>query len=83
MELGCHSWMDCLTAELYLNSCFSDTVALFCMVVERTSCGVHKLPYHWKISLANERNEYFWQNINFQIIFGLCFTHFLSQFLKI
>ena len=26
VELGSHSWMDCLAAELFLNSCFSDTV---------------------------------------------------------
>ena len=26
VELGCHSWMVCLAAELFLNSCFSDTV---------------------------------------------------------
>ena len=26
MELGCHSWMDCLATELFLNSRFPDTV---------------------------------------------------------
>ena len=33
----------------------------------------------------SERNQYFWQNINFQIIlrFLVVFTHFLSLFLKI
>ena len=25
MEQGCHSWVDCLAAELFLDSCFSDT----------------------------------------------------------
>ena len=29
VELGSHSWMDCLAAELFLNSCFSDTMR-FC-----------------------------------------------------
>ena len=26
LKLGSHSWMDRLVAELFLNSCFSDTV---------------------------------------------------------
>ena len=41
MELGSHSWSP--AAELFLNSCFSDTVfvTLFRTVVERASCGVH------------------------------------------
>ena len=45
MELGSHSWVDGLAAELFLNSCFSDTVfvTLFHTAVERVSCGVHKL----------------------------------------
>ena len=45
MELGSHSWMDCLAAELFLNSCFSDTVfvTLFCAAVETASSKVHKL----------------------------------------
>ena len=25
MELGSRSWVDCLAADLFLNSCFSDT----------------------------------------------------------
>ena len=28
VEVGSHSWMDCLPAELFLNSCVSDTVSL-------------------------------------------------------
>ena len=45
VELGSHSWMDCLAAELFLNSCFSDTVfvTLFCAAVETASSKVHKL----------------------------------------
>ena len=40
-----HSRMDCLAAELFLNSCFSDTaiVTLFRTAVERASCEVDKL----------------------------------------
>ena len=36
LELGCHSWMYCFAAELFLNSCFSETVfvTLFHAAVE-------------------------------------------------
>ena len=27
--MGSHSWMDCLAVELFLNSCFRDTVFRF------------------------------------------------------
>ena len=46
MELGSHSWMDCLAAKLFLNSCFSaDTVfvTLFRTAVETAVSGVHRL----------------------------------------
>ena len=45
MELGSHSWMGCRAAELFLNSCFSDTVfvTLFRTAVERAISEVHKL----------------------------------------
>jgi len=48
VELGSHtshSWMDGLAAELFLNSCFSDTVfvTLFCAAVETASSKVHRL----------------------------------------
>ena len=45
VELGSHSWMDCLAAELFLNSCLSDTVfvTLFHTAVETAVGGVHKL----------------------------------------
>ena len=44
-ELGSHSWMDCLAAELFLSSCFSDTVftTLFRTAVETAISGIHKL----------------------------------------
>ena len=45
VELGSHSWMDSLAAELFLNSCFLDTVfvALFHTTVETAFSKVHKL----------------------------------------
>ena len=45
ITIGCHSWMDCLTAELFLNNCFSDTVfvTLFRAAVETVISEVHKL----------------------------------------
>ena len=45
MELVCHSGMDCLAAELFLNSRFSDTVfvTLFRTAVETAVSEVHKL----------------------------------------
>ena len=45
VELDSHSWTDCLAAELFLNSCFSDTVfvTLFRTAVETTISEVHKL----------------------------------------
>ena len=43
VELGCHSWMDCLAAELFLNSYFSYTVTLFCRGVETATSEVHRL----------------------------------------
>ena len=45
VELGSHSWMDCFAAELFLNSCFSDTVlvTLLRTAVETVIRGVHKL----------------------------------------
>ena len=45
VELGSHSWMDCLAAELFLNSCFSDTVfvTLAHTAVETAISRVHKL----------------------------------------
>ena len=43
--LGCHSWMECLAAKLFLNSYFSDTVivTLFRTAVETAISEVHKL----------------------------------------
>ena len=40
-----HSWRDCLAVELFLNSCFSDTVfvTLFYTAVQTAVSGVHKL----------------------------------------
>ena len=35
--------MDCLAAELFLNSYFSDTVTLFCRGVETATSEVHRL----------------------------------------
>ena len=45
VELGPHSRMDCLAAELFLNSCFSDTVfvTLFRTAVGTAISGAHKL----------------------------------------
>ena len=45
MELDSHSWMHCLAAELFLNSCFSDTVfvTLFRTAVETAISEVNKL----------------------------------------
>ena len=44
VELGCHSGMDCLAAELFPNSRFSDTVfgTLFRTAVETAVREVHK-----------------------------------------
>ena len=40
MELGCHSWVDCLVAGLFWTVAFSDTVpvTLFRAAAERASC---------------------------------------------
>ena len=45
VELGSHSWMESLAAELFPSSCFSDTVfvTLFRKAVETAISGVHKL----------------------------------------
>ena len=45
VELDSHSWMESLAAELFFNSCFSDTVfvTLFHKAVETAVSGVHKL----------------------------------------
>ena len=45
VEPGFHSWMGCLAAELFLNSCLSDTVfvTLLRTAVEKAVNGVHKL----------------------------------------
>ena len=45
VELGSHSWVDCLAAELFLNSCFSDSVFVtsFRTAVETAISGVRKL----------------------------------------
>ena len=45
MELDSHRWIDCLAAELSLNSCFSDTVFVTWLdaAVETAISGVHKL----------------------------------------
>ena len=56
LELGSHSWMDCLVAELFLNSCFSDTafVTLCCTAVETAVSRVHKLHHtSWQGPLFN------------------------------
>ena len=44
-ELGSPSWLDCLVAELFLISSFSDTVfvTLFCAAAETAISRVHKL----------------------------------------
>ena len=43
--LGSHNWVDCLATELFLNSCFSDTVlvTLFRTTVKTAVSEVHKL----------------------------------------
>ena len=46
VELGSHSWVDCLAAELLLNSCFWDTVFVTLLrrtAVETAVSGVQKL----------------------------------------
>ena len=47
VELGCHNWMVCFAAELFLISCFSDTVfdfvTLFRQGVETAVSGVRRL----------------------------------------
>ena len=45
VELGSHGRMDCLAAELFLNSCFLDTVfvTLFRTAVKTAITEVHKL----------------------------------------
>ena len=45
MELGSISWVACLAAELFFNSCFSDTVlvTLLRTAVETAISGVRKL----------------------------------------
>ena len=51
VELGCHSGMDCLAAELFLDSRFWDTVfvTLFRTAVETAISEVHKsLNWHWR-----------------------------------
>ena len=47
VELGSQSWMYCLAAELFLNSCFSDTVFLTLLrtAVETAISGVHKCSF--------------------------------------
>ena len=48
MELGSHSWMDCLAAELVLSSRFSNTVfvTLFRTAVGTAICEVYPLLRH-------------------------------------
>ena len=45
VELGVHSWMHCLAAELFLHSCFLDTVCvtLFRTAVETANTEAHNL----------------------------------------
>ena len=43
VELGSHSWMDCLAAELFFNSCFSDAVFV---TLFRTAVKTHLLNTH-------------------------------------
>ena len=47
VELGSKSRMDCLAAELFLNSCFSDTVFLTLLrtAVETAISGVHECSF--------------------------------------
>ena len=41
--------MDCLAPELFLNSCFLDTVTLLRTAVQTANNGVHKLlSSHWR-----------------------------------
>ena len=44
VELGSPNWMDCLAAELFLNSCLPDSVfvTFFCTSVQRAVSRVHK-----------------------------------------
>ena len=41
MELGSHSWMDCLAAELFIDSCFSHVV--FVTLFPTAGGGLHLL----------------------------------------
>ena len=43
MELGCRSRVDCFVAELFLNSCFSDTVFLTLYRSNSSQRGPHLL----------------------------------------
>lgn len=45
VELDSHSCMDCRDAELFLNTCFLDTVRVtwFCTAVETADRAIHKL----------------------------------------
>ena len=45
VELGSHSWMDCLAAELFLKTCFLGHCPRVCsqQLLERAISGVHKL----------------------------------------
>ena len=52
VELGCHSGMDCLAAELFLDSRFPNTVfvTLFRTAVETAVSEVHKsLNSYWRV----------------------------------
>ena len=51
VELGSQSWMDCLAAELFLNSCFSDTVFLTLLrtAVETAISGVHECSFFFVV----------------------------------
>ena len=50
MELGCHSWTDCLAAELFstLGSPSTVFVTLFRTTVERASCKSTQFASHWQ-----------------------------------
>ena len=42
VEVGFHSWRDCLAAKLFINRCFSDSVTLPCTAVKTAISDVHK-----------------------------------------
>jgi len=69
--MGSYTSMDHLAAELFLKSCFLDTVfvTLFCTAGEMAVSGVHKLLHTGEVSTSLILLFWWWLTVSLPLVF--------------